>query len=92
MPGNGSDSVSKLYVHVSVVIRKAGRITKMKDVIYFEKEFEKKRKQHFSRRHQFSSRLGDSDIGKVAQYELSQMYAVSLDEIEKLISSEETMN
>jgi hypothetical protein len=40
----------------------------------------------------FLRELGDSDIVKVAQYELSQMYAVSLDEIEKLISSEETMN
>jgi hypothetical protein len=40
----------------------------------------------------FLRELGDSNMGKVAQYELSQMYAISLDEIEKLINSEGIMD
>ena len=41
----------------------------------------------------FLRELGDSNMGKVAQYELSQMYAISLDEIKmKLVNSKEIMD
>jgi galactokinase len=34
----------------------------------------------------FLRELGDSKIGKIAQYELSQMYEISVDEIDRLIN------
>jgi hypothetical protein len=41
----------------------------------------------------FLRELGDSNMGIVAQYEISQMYGISVDELETLIrKSEETMN
>ncbi len=40
----------------------------------------------------FLCELGDSKTGEIVRYELSEMYDVSLDEIERLIRLKETMN
>jgi hypothetical protein len=40
----------------------------------------------------FLQELGDTDMGKVARYELSQMYDIPLDDIERLIKSKESTN
>jgi hypothetical protein len=40
----------------------------------------------------FVCELGDSKTGEIARYELSQMYDIPLNEIERLIRLKETMN
>ena len=37
----------------------------------------------------FLHELGDTDMGRVAQYEIAQMYDLPLDDIQKLVKSRE---